>query len=329
MNLLDKRALYLHEVCSCGGIRAAAEHLHVNPSVISRQVRSLEQELGMALLEKQGRHVVPTEAGKLVEESYLAQRRLHSELGDTLSRLRNLQRGKVVVSVGDGFVDSFIRHVMQRVAAQFPDVLIDIRTGIYYPREPHEMVANDEVDIAVTYGPVSDPRLVVHSFERGALCALVAPQHALAQYDAVSVTQLLQHKLIFLPDESGSQRFVDAIFRASGLLATPSYRCNLHSISRRLACAGIGVAFMTAAAAGREVRAGELVAIPIDHPMARASQGNLVRRAGQAAVAGCQLSVEGDVGDAVISLPSCRPRVRSASPWSARTSGRRSRSAGR
>lgn len=281
MNILDKRAFYLLEVSSCGGIRAAAEHLHTNPSVVSRQVRSLERELGMALLERQGRHMMLTEAGQLVAESFLAQRRLNSELGDTLSRLRNLQAGKVVVSVGDGFVDSFIHHVMRRVAEQYPEVLIDIKTGIYYPREPHDMVAADEVDIAITYGPISDPRLVVHSFERGPLCALVAPSHPLACQESVTVPELLRHQLIFLPDVSGSQQFVNALFSAAGLPATPAYRCNLHSVSRRMARAGIGVSFMTAAAASSEIEAGLLKAIPIQHPLAASSQGNLVRRAGR------------------------------------------------
>lgn len=281
MTLLDKRALYLLEIGSCGGIRAAAEHLHVNPSVVSRQVRSLERDLNMALLERHGRHVRLTEAGQLVVEGFLAQRRLNAELGDTLSRLRNLQAGKVVVSVGDGFVDSFITYVMKRVAEQYPDVLVDIKTGIYYPREPHEMVANDEVDMAITYGPISDPRLIVHSFERGPLCALVAPSHPLAEKRSVTPDELVTHKLIFLPDVSGSQQFVNALFAASGLPATPAYRCNLHSISRRLACAGIGVSFMTAAAARGEVEEGLLRAIPIRHPFAESSQGNLVRRVGR------------------------------------------------
>lgn len=70
MNILDKRAFYLLEVSSCGGIRAAAEHLYINPSVVSRQVRGLERDLGMALLERQGRHVMLTEAGQLVVESF-------------------------------------------------------------------------------------------------------------------------------------------------------------------------------------------------------------------------------------------------------------------
>ena len=281
MDILDKRAFYLLEVSSCGGIRAAAEHMHINPSVVSRQVRSLEQDLGMALLERQGRHVMLTEAGQLVVDSFLAQRRLNSELGDTLSRLRNMQSGKVVVSVGDGFVDSFINYVMQRAAQQYPDVLIEIKTGIYYPREPHQMVVNDEVDIAITYGPVSDPRLIVHSFERGPLCALVALFHPLAHQESVSVPELLNHKLIFLPDVSGSQQFVNALFSAAGQPATPSYRCNLHSVSRRMASAGIGVSFMTAAAARNEIEAGLLKAVPIQHPLAASSQGNLVRRVGR------------------------------------------------
>lgn len=281
MDILDKRAFYLLEVSSCGGIRAAAEHLHINPSVVSRQVRGLERDLGMALLERQGRHVMLTEAGQLVVDSFLAQRRLNSELGDALSRLRNMQAGKVVVSVGDGFVDSFINSVMRRVSTQYPDVLIEIKTGIYYPREPNEMVANDEVDIAITYGPVSDPRLIVHSFERGPLCALVALFHPLASQECVSVAELLKHKLIFLPDVSGSQQFVNALFSAAGQPATPSYRCNLHSVSRRMASAGIGVSFMTAAAARNEIEAGLLKAVPIQHPMAASSQGNLVRRVGR------------------------------------------------
>ncbi|CAM0555069.1 LysR family transcriptional regulator [Vreelandella titanicae] len=281
MDILDKRAFYLLEVNSCGGIRAAAEHLHINPSVVSRQVRGLERDLGMALLERQGRHVMLTEAGQLVVDSFLAQRRLNSELGDTLSRLRNMQAGKVVVSVGDGFVDSFINYVMRRVSKQYPDVLIEIKTGIYYPREPHEMVANDEVDIAITYGPVSDPRLIVHSFERGPLCALVALFHPLASQESVSVAELLKHKLIFLPDVSGSQQFVNSLFSAAGQPATPSYRCNLHSVSRRMASAGVGVSFMTAAAARNEIESGLLKAVPIQHPMAASSQGNLVRRVGR------------------------------------------------
>ena len=281
MDILDKRALYLLEVSSCGGIRAAADHLHINPSVVSRQVRGLERDLGMALLERQGRHVMLTEAGQLVVDSYLSQRRLNSELEDTLARLRNMQAGKVVVSVGDGFVDSFINYVMRRVSKQYPDVLIEIKTGIYYPREPHEMVANDEVDIAITYGPVSDPRLIVHSFERGPLCALVALFHPLANQESVAVSELLKHKLIFLPDVSGSQQFVNALFSAAGQPATPSYRCNLHSVSRRMASAGIGVSFMTAAAARNEIEAGLLKAVPIQHPLAASSQGNLVRRVGR------------------------------------------------
>lgn len=82
------------------------------------------------------------------------------------------------------------------------------------------MVASDEVDIAITYGPISDPRLVVHSFERGPLCALVAPSHALAKHERVSVAELLQHKLIFLPDVGLSAVCECAIWRSGAACHT-------------------------------------------------------------------------------------------------------------
>lgn len=281
MSLLDQRAAYLHEVLVCGGIRAAADQLGVNPSVVSRQIRRLEAEAGMALLERHGRQVKVTEAGELVVEQFRAQQRLSSELRDTLARLNNLEAGKVVVSVGDGFIDTFVEQVLKKVSVRHPDVMIEVKTGIYYPREPHHMVIDDEVDIAITYGPVSDPRLTIRSFVRGPLCALVAPDHPLADYEQVSVADLTCHKLIFLPEASGSQRCINAVFADAGNLVTPAYRCNLHSVARRMAAAGIGVAFMTPKAAHDEIGRGLIRAIPIDHPVAASTVGNLVRRTGR------------------------------------------------
>ncbi|MDR6423871.1 DNA-binding transcriptional LysR family regulator, partial [Paraburkholderia phenoliruptrix] len=52
---LNPRSLrYLHEIAVHGGVRAAADALGINASVISRQVTQLERAHGVALLERQG-----------------------------------------------------------------------------------------------------------------------------------------------------------------------------------------------------------------------------------------------------------------------------------
>ncbi len=51
-----------------GSIRGAAEALHVAPFAISRQIAELEAALGMALLDRLPRGLVPTEAGRAAAE---------------------------------------------------------------------------------------------------------------------------------------------------------------------------------------------------------------------------------------------------------------------
>jgi LysR family transcriptional regulator, transcriptional activator of nhaA len=56
--------LYLRTVIREGSIRQAAEQLHVTPQTISGQLRLLERQLGVRLLQRRGRGVVPTEMGR-------------------------------------------------------------------------------------------------------------------------------------------------------------------------------------------------------------------------------------------------------------------------
>jgi LysR family transcriptional activator of nhaA len=56
---------YFWHVVKEGGVSAAARHLHVTQSTISTQVRELERALGHPLLERKGRRVVATPAGRI------------------------------------------------------------------------------------------------------------------------------------------------------------------------------------------------------------------------------------------------------------------------
>lgn len=281
LDRIGRRSEYLFMVAECGSVRAAAEHMGINPSVVSRQLRELERDVGMPIMERNGRYLSLTEAGRTVVDNHMMRRQLDKELEHSLARLRHRRAGKVVVAVGEGFVESLVDSVLTRVAAQYPEVFIELLSGIYYPREPHEMVLADEVDIAITYGPETDPRLVRHTFSRGPLCALMSPRYPLASQSCVSLEALSTQKLIFLPPGSGSQMFVESLFRSEQLIVTPAYRCNLHSTARRMAIAGIGIAFMTEMAAGQDVETGKLRALPVDHPAAQDTCGNLIRRAGR------------------------------------------------
>src|SRR5437870_4012596 len=70
MDLIDLRRLrILCQVVESGGVTAAAEQLAVSQSDVTFHVKQLERELGLSLLARQGRRVVPTEAGLVVARS--------------------------------------------------------------------------------------------------------------------------------------------------------------------------------------------------------------------------------------------------------------------
>ncbi|KTS73786.1 LysR family transcriptional regulator [Pantoea stewartii] len=271
----DKQVGYLYEVGNQGGIRRAADILGVNASVVSRQIAQLERALQLPLLERRGRNVVLTEAGRLLAEDYFVSRMRREKLESQLKDLRHMRGGTLSVRIGGGLITAFIEGVMREFAQSYPQVFVDIVVGSM--QEMMNDIVSGEADMALAFGPIGTPELKRHSFKWGPICAVVAPQHPVASLASITIEALTAHPLIALTENFGLQRHKNAMFKSQGLQFHPAYRCNLFSTAMNLSQAGLGVSFMTANAAADPIRQGTLVAVPIDHPIASSAQCHLLR----------------------------------------------------
>ncbi|NML31816.1 LysR family transcriptional regulator [Paraburkholderia antibiotica] len=277
---LSTRSLrYLHEIEVHGGVRAAADALSINGSVISRQVAHLERMYGVALLERRGRRVALTEIGRSLVEHFRDSTRRDGEMLAQLEEYRGLRRGRLEIGIGEGFVENLLATVLEQFSVQFPDIVVELRSGA--TAEIIVMVRNDEVDMGLCAGGSSDPAIRTRAFRSAPLCALVSPQHVLASQRRIRVEQLASHRLIFMPARFGVQNYLDSLIRAERLNLTPTYRCDLFSAAQAIAAAGLGVAFMSTDAARQYLDAGKLVALEIDHPIAREFGSQVIRRVGR------------------------------------------------
>lgn len=158
---LSQRALaYLNEVIHHGSLRRAAQHLNIDPSAISRQLASLEEHLGVRLLQRTPQGVAPTEAGELLVAHYRQQRANEEGVLSRLSALQGLRQGKVRLAVGEGFIADLISQPLQSFILRYPGIELEVRMA--GANEGVALVKEDAVDLALVYAPVEDGELDVH-----------------------------------------------------------------------------------------------------------------------------------------------------------------------
>lgn len=123
----------------------AAEERFVTQSAVSRQIRALEESLGVPLFRRAHRRIQLTEAG---EELATACNRLLGGLRETVERLRNPQgRRALIVTTMPGLASLWLIPRLSRFMQLQPDV--DVRLDVTYERR--DLVA-DDIDVAIRYG---------------------------------------------------------------------------------------------------------------------------------------------------------------------------------
>ncbi|KKB64636.1 LysR family transcriptional regulator [Robbsia andropogonis] len=197
---LDLLSVFL-AVLDTGGFRAAAQRLRLSPSTVSERVAQLEQQLGVPLLIRTTRSVMPTETGRalatriapLIAETRVALRDAASSRNVVRGRLKINVTGAVMVDILPPIIDRFMEaHPEVRVEIMVDDRLVDIvaagcDAGIRYG----EHLAQDT--IAVPIGPRY--QRIAWAAAPGYLASRGVPKHP---------NDLLNHECIRLRFSSGA-----------------------------------------------------------------------------------------------------------------------------
>ncbi|NUB46477.1 LysR family transcriptional regulator [Fertoebacter nigrum] len=114
-----------------GSLRAAARHLNVEQSAISRSIRELENELGTPLFERHGRGAIPTKVG----ESFV-NRAIHilnevRRASDEVEQVRGGYTGKVVVGLSTVAHIVLLPKLLEPYRRRYPDVQLDVVEGLF------------------------------------------------------------------------------------------------------------------------------------------------------------------------------------------------------
>lgn len=234
---------YFIEVAKREHFTQTAKELHVAQSALSRQIAQLEEELGAALFEREGRNVRLTRVGKL----FLT--RAENALGE-IERGRREVRAFLDPEMGEvriGFPHSLAIQLIPNLIASFrrrhPGTRFSLRQGPAV--EVTDCIERGELDLAlVSPPPRSTPFIASETLFTEELLAIVPPEHPLAVKKSIQLNELEDEPFILLKSGYTLRSISWEACRAAGFEPQIAFEGEETDTVRGLVAAGLGVSLL-------------------------------------------------------------------------------------
>jgi DNA-binding transcriptional LysR family regulator len=249
------------QVAKLGSFSRAGQKVFRSPSAVSAQIRQLEQEYGDKLLDRSGKDVRLTPAGRVL---FGYAERLLSLRDESLLAVADqgvTPRGTLVIGANEATCLYVLPEVFAEYCRLYPGVQISIYRNFSY--KIIEKLENGSIDVGIVTLPVKSPSLKTHSIFRDQLMLMVDPQNPLAKHKVASVSEIAKHPLL-VPKTGYTRQLMDKLFRPYN--SSLQVRMELPSIGmiKSFVAAGLGVSLISSSFAREEVLAGTVKLIPLE-----------------------------------------------------------------
>lgn len=259
--------MYFDAVIAEGGFTKAARHLHVAQPAISAQVKQLEAELGVTLIQRGTRPPALTQAGELLL-AHVRQVLAHVDAARLeMAGISSVTKGTVRIGATQVLGAFNLAAAMASFRLRYPGVAMTLCSGLL-----GELVAQLDVGtLDVVIGPEHTglrPRHRVEWLADEHLVLAVPVGHPLAAKGQVHLAECRTEPFICLPPGSGMHALLLQAASTAGIEPRIDFQADNPGSIRDLVAAGLGVALMAASTTtgpGAPVATCDLIRPP-EHP---------------------------------------------------------------
>jgi len=237
----------------------AAEQLGVTQPAVSLQIRSLEKRLGVQLLDRSGRRVEPTEAGRRLYRSALRllaqEAQLLAELGE---ETEGELTGRLELGASPGPGGTVLPVVLCEFQQRHPQVHVALTVSD--TQRIVDQVARRELELGVVGAARRHRGVVFETFFRDEVVLAVPRGHRFADR-VVTVDELREEPMILMQEGAGVRQVIDDELRGAGLRLRDldvRLELGLQESARSAVLAGYGITFISRSAIEADVAAGTL-----------------------------------------------------------------------
>lgn len=238
----------------------AAEELRLTQPAVSMQMKALERLAGLPLVERTGRQVALTAAGREVLRHAQAVLRALQDAEDALAALRGLKTGRVSIAAV-----STAKYFAPKLLSSFSRAHreIELKLAVCNRESVVQLLADNEVDLAIMGAPPPHLETTAFRFAKHPLVIIAAPDHPLVGR-RVPVKALAQESFLVREPGSGTRAAMERFFGANRVRPATTTEISSNETIKQAVMAGMGLGFLSQHAVGLELASGELALVDVE-----------------------------------------------------------------
>jgi DNA-binding transcriptional LysR family regulator len=264
LDLEIKQLKALVTVVEVGSVTKAAELLRLVQPAVTRQIQTLEHELGVPLFERTRHGMRPTAAGVSLADRA---RRALAELDRARAELApapGVVTGIVSIGLLESTADLLTEPLVSAVRRDHPG--IELRVLSAYSGHLQQWLDDGDLDLSLLYNLTSSPSLNVTPLVREKLWAVAPASDGLRAGQPVPLARVAAQPIVMPASGHGLRALIDRAAAQAEVELGIAVQTNSMTLQKQLVRAGHGWTILPAAGIGADVAEGSLSAAPLTEP---------------------------------------------------------------
>ncbi|MFJ4291398.1 LysR substrate-binding domain-containing protein [Cupriavidus sp. NPDC089707] len=260
---MDLRQLrYFKVLATLQHFGRASAALHIAQPALSRQIRLLEEELGVRLVERHVRGATPTPEGLVLLDRASFLLRYADQVKIDIADLAASPRGLVAVGLTPALAPLLFIPLAEALRRRYPD--IRLRLVESFAPALQDALRQGTLDVGLLSGPISSAGVSVMPLVAESLCAIGPYGDTSLGEGPVDIRQLQQVPIVLAGvPKSGVRLALEALATQHDVALQVTMEVESIEVARRLVARGFGWTVHFAAAIREDLQAGQLRAQPI------------------------------------------------------------------
>ena len=256
-----ERAKLFKDIALSHSISKGAKLNGIGQSAASQHLQDLEDQLGIALLDRRSRPLTVTEAGKLYLEMCRDLLQRQDEFQAALERMKAEIEGTVRVASISSVGLSEMSQIEQEFSRRYPEAHLEVE--YLRPEKVYEAVITDRADLGLLSYPEATKEVTVLPWREEEMVVAASPYHPLAEKSQARPEDLEGLDFVGFDEDLPIRRDIDRFLREHHVQVNLTLHFDNLQMIKEAVAHGEGVSIMPARVMEEEVAQGRLVPIPI------------------------------------------------------------------